>query len=51
MHAPAFDPIPDRHPRLVAWARAFRAADWPLREIARLFDIERADLIEAGVEP
>lgn len=47
----AFDPIPDRHPRLVAWANAMRAADWTLREIAHLFGIERAELIEAGVQP
>lgn len=47
----AFDPIPDRHPHLVRWANAMRTAGWPLREIARLFDIERGDLIEAGVEP
>ena len=25
----AFDPIPDRHPRLVAWANAMRAVDFP----------------------
>ncbi|WP_295205711.1 hypothetical protein [uncultured Brevundimonas sp.] len=47
----AFDPIPDRHPRLVVWANAMRAADWTLREIAHLFGIERAELIEAGVQP
>lgn len=47
----AFDPIPDRHPRLVAWAAAMRRAGWPLREIAHLFSIDRGELIEAGVEP
>ena len=46
----AFDPIPDRHQRLVAWAAAMRRAGWTLREIAHLFSIDRGELIEAGVE-
>lgn len=46
-----FDPIPDRHPRLLAWAVAFRAAGYTVREIAKLFDADRGALIEAGVEP
>lgn len=45
------DPIPDRHPRLLAWARAFRRAGWPLRQIADLFEIDRKVLVEAGVNP
>ena len=45
------DPIPDRHPRLLAWASAMRRAGWPLPLIAGLFDIDRGALIEAGVEP
>lgn len=47
----AFDPIPDRHPRLVAWARAFRAAGYTLRDVAKLFNADRGELIDAGVEP
>ena len=43
------DPIPGRHERLTIWARAFRRAGWALRAIADLFDIEPAQLIEAGV--
>ncbi|WGM45272.1 hypothetical protein KOAAANKH_00133 [Brevundimonas sp. NIBR10] len=46
-----FPVIPDRHPRLPAWARAFRRAGWPLRQISALFEIDRGALIEAGVEP
>lgn len=44
-----FDPIPGRDPRLVAWARAFRRAGWPLHHVAELFDLPTATLIEAGV--
>ncbi|WP_438852462.1 hypothetical protein [Brevundimonas nasdae] len=47
----AFDPIPDRHPRLLAWAIAFRAAGYPAREVARLFQVELGSLVEAGMEP
>lgn len=46
-----FDPIPGRHPRLVAWAVGFRRAGYPLREISRLFNVDLGDLVEAGVEP
>lgn len=47
----AFDPIPGHHPRLLAWAIAFRAAGYPAREIARLFQVELGVLIEAGMKP
>lgn len=47
----AFDPIPGRHPRLAAWAQAFREAGWPLRQVAALFQIEPVELIDAGVKP
>lgn len=43
------DPIPDRHPRLVAWAAAFRRAGYSLRRIADLFEIDPTTLIDAGV--
>ncbi len=46
-----FDPIPDRHPRLIAWIAGYRAAGVPLRRLADLFDITTAELIEAGVAP
>ncbi|WP_374600500.1 hypothetical protein [Brevundimonas sp.] len=46
----ALDPIPERHPRLVIWASAFRRAGWPLRRIAELFEIDPAELAEAGIE-
>ena len=46
-----FDPIPGRHPRLAAWAQAFRRAGWPLRQVAALFDIEPSTLTDAGVSP
>lgn len=48
---PAFDPIPGRHPRLPAWAQAFRRAGWPLRRVATLFEIEAQALVDAGVTP
>lgn len=48
---PCFDPIPDRHPRLLAWAVAFRSASYPAREISRLFQIDLGVLVEAGMEP
>lgn len=44
-----FDLIPGRHERLPAWALAFRRAGWSLRAIADLFNIEPAQLVEAGV--
>lgn len=47
----ALDPIPGRHPRLPAWAAAFRRAGWPLARIAALFDIEPSTLTDAGIEP
>lgn len=47
----AFDPIPDRHPRLIVWVRAYRAAGVPLRTLAELFNITLGELVEAGVEP
>lgn len=43
------DPIPGRHPRLAAWARAFRRAGWPHRQVAALFNLEPSELTEAGV--
>ena len=46
-----FDPIPSRHPKLVIWARAFRRSGYSLRRVAELFDIDAAQLVEAGVEP
>lgn len=45
------DPIPDRHPRLVVWAAAFRRAGYSLRMIAQLFEIDPTTLIDAGIEP
>ena len=45
------DPIPGRHPRLTAWAQAFRDAGWSLRVIAALFDVEPVELTDAGVRP
>lgn len=45
------DPIPDRHPRLVVWAAAFRRAGYSLRRVAELFDIDQTTLIDAGVQP
>lgn len=47
----AFDPIPGRHPRLPAWAAHFRRAGYPLRTIAKMFDVEPVELIDAGVQP
>ena len=47
----AFDPIPDRHHRLLAWIEHYRRAGVPLRLLADLFDIDRGTLIEAGVTP
>ncbi len=47
----AFDPIPDRHHRLLAWIEDYRRAGVPLRLLADLFDIDRGTLIEAGVTP
>lgn len=46
-----FDPIPGRHPRFIAWCRAFRRAGYSLAAIAKLFNADAGDLIEAGVEP
>jgi len=46
-----FDPIPGRHPRLIAWIASYRAAGVPLRRLADLFDITTAELVEAGVAP
>lgn len=43
------DPIPDRHPRLVVWALAFRGAGYSLRRIADLFEIDPSTLVDAGV--
>lgn len=45
----AFDPIPGRHPRLLAWVRAFLAAGYSLGRTAQLFNIDAADLREAGL--
>lgn len=45
------DPIPDRHPRLVVWAAAFRRAGYPLRKIADLFEIYPSTLTDAGIHP
>lgn len=47
----ALDPIPDRHPRLVVWAAAFRRAGYSLRKIAELFEIDPTTLADAGIEP
>lgn len=47
----ALDAIPGRHPRLTAWAQAFRNAGWPLRTVAALFDVEPVELTDAGVTP
>ncbi len=46
-----FDPIPGRHPRLLAWINAYRADGVPLRRLADLFEISPAELIEAGAQP
>jgi len=46
-----FDQIPGHHPRLMAWAHAFRRAGYEPRAIARLFNCELGVLIEAGLEP
>ncbi|EDX81860.1 hypothetical protein BBAL3_3017 [Brevundimonas sp. BAL3] len=46
-----FDPIPDRHPRLLIWIQHYRADGVPLRRLADLFDITTAELVEAGVAP
>lgn len=43
------DPVPGRHPRLTIWAAAFRRAGWPLAKIAALFEIDPAELADAGV--
>lgn len=45
------DPIPGRHPRLLAWINAYRAAGVPLRRLADLFEITIPELIEAGATP
>lgn len=45
----ALDPIPGRHPRLPAWAAAFRRAGWTLAQVAALFDIDPVELRDAGV--
>lgn len=47
--APAFDIIPDRHPRLIVWAKAFRRAGYPVGRIALLFNVDATTLIDAGV--
>lgn len=46
-----FDPIPGRHPRLLAWINAYRTDGIPLRRLADLFEITVAELIEAGARP
>ncbi len=46
---PPIDPIPGRHPRLVAWARGFRRAGYSLGRVAQLFNIDVAELRDAGV--
>ena len=46
-----FAPIPDRHPRLVVWAAAFRRAGYSLHRIAQLFEIDPTTLSDAGIEP
>lgn len=43
------DPIPDRHPRLIVWAVAFRRAGYSLPRIADLFNIDATTLRDAGV--
>lgn len=43
------DPIPDRHPRLVVWAAAFRRAGYSLARVADLFNIDATTLRDAGV--
>ncbi|MCA0366774.1 MAG: hypothetical protein LCH57_01750 [Proteobacteria bacterium] len=47
----AFDPIPDRHPRLVAWINFYRAAGVPIKVLAGYFNASVGELIEAGAEP
>lgn len=47
---PPFDAIPGRHPRLPAWAAAFRRAGWSLRAIAALFNLDPVELTDAGVQ-
>ena len=46
---PPLDPIPGRHPRLVAWAAAFRRAGYRLARVGQLFNIDVAELRDAGV--
>jgi len=48
-HAP-IDPIPGRHPRLPAWAHAFRRAGYSRPAIAALFDLDLAELADMGMK-
>lgn len=50
MTHPPLDPIPGRHPRLAAWARAFRRAGYAPRTIAALFNLDLAELADIGVK-
>lgn len=43
------DPIPGRHPRLPIWAAGFRRAGWSLAKVAQLFNLDPAELRDAGV--
>ncbi|MFN7128242.1 MAG: hypothetical protein ACK4OJ_04180 [Brevundimonas sp.] len=46
-----FDPLPDRHPRFLAWINHYRGQGVPLKLLAHSFDTTVGDLVEAGVEP
>lgn len=43
------DTIPGRHPRLTVWAAHFRRHGYSLARVAALFNIDAAELLEAGV--
>ncbi|MFN7110286.1 MAG: hypothetical protein ACK4M2_01520 [Brevundimonas sp.] len=45
------DPLPDRHPRFLAWIHHYRRHGVPLKFLAHVFDTTVGDLVEAGVEP